>query len=768
MENTRQYLESPPRNTPALLRRRVVAAVTALTAAGALVLVSATPAHASVPFTIQSLNGSNNNSSNPTWGQAGTNYSRVGNANYADNRSQPVSGPNSRFISNRIFNDSHQNIFSERRITQWGWTWGQFLDHTFGLRDGNGTTANIPFNSADPMEEFTNTLGYIPFTRSAAAPGTGVTNPRQQVNTQSSYIDAEAVYGTTNSRLEWLRDGSVDGNVTNNAATLMLPGNYLPRKDARGNPATAPAMDVDGRLLANPDDAAVAGDVRANENLALTATQTLFAREHNRIVALLPGSLSAEDRFQIARRIVIAEQQYITYNEFLPAMGVSLPKYTGYKSNVNATISNEFATVGYRAHTQVHGEFVVRTEASRYSPAEIAALQAQGVTVTPAGPQTILEIPLNVAFFNPDLVEQVELGPALQGLGFIPQYNNDEQIDNQLRSVLFQVPVSGNPQCLDGPGLPACFDGVIDLGAIDVERGRDHGMPTYNQMRQAYGLPTKSSFTAITGESTESFPSDPELTPGNEVNDPDSLDFLSLRNIDGVNIPLNDPTAQRAATDGTRRTTVAARMKAVFGNVNSVDAFTGMLAEPHVANTEMGELQLAIWTKQFTALRDGDKFFYGNNQGLSWIKNTYGIDYRRTLAEIIASNTDIPLTSLEPNVFLVADEELPAATCRVNYYVEDSWNGGFHAHIGITNLGTTAINGWTLRFRFANGQTFTYEWDAWFNVSNSQVTGDDDTWNQTIPAGGTIPEVAFDATWDNYTNSEPPWITLNNKRCNVT
>ncbi len=84
-------------------------------------------------------------------------------------------------------------------------------------------------------------------------------------------------------------------------------------------------MAVDGRLLANPNNAAVAGDVRANENLALTATQTLFAREHNRIVSLLPTSLSAEDRFQIARRIVVAEQQYITYNEFLPAMGVVLP-----------------------------------------------------------------------------------------------------------------------------------------------------------------------------------------------------------------------------------------------------------------------------------------------------------------------------------------------------------------------------------------------------------------------------------------------------------
>ena len=65
----------------------------------------------------------------------------------------------------------------------------------------------------------------------------------------------------------------------------------------------------------------------------------------------------------------------------------------------------------------------------------------------------------------------------LQGIGLEAEYRNDEQIDNQLRSVLFQIPVAGNPQCLDGPTLPQCFRGVVDLGAIDVERGRDHGMP---------------------------------------------------------------------------------------------------------------------------------------------------------------------------------------------------------------------------------------------------------------------------------------------------
>src|SRR5206468_3028593 len=110
-----------------------------------------------------------------------------------------------------------------------------------------------------------NDLGVIPFTRSRAAPGTGVTNARQQVNTESSYIDAAAVYSTNAGELEWLREGPFDGNMANNGAPLLMQNNFLPRRDARGDPSAAPAMDIDGRLRANPNRTMVAGDQRANE-----------------------------------------------------------------------------------------------------------------------------------------------------------------------------------------------------------------------------------------------------------------------------------------------------------------------------------------------------------------------------------------------------------------------------------------------------------------------------------------------------------------------
>ncbi|MFL6145254.1 MAG: peroxidase family protein [Labedaea sp.] len=719
-------------------------------------------ATAAVPFAIQSLDGSGNNAANPAWGQSGRPYARVAAARYADGRSQPVAGPNARMISNRVFSDVAQNIFSSRQLDAWGWTWGQFLDHTFGLRQSGTENENIPFNAADPLEQFRNDLGTIAMQRSAAASGTGATNPRQQINTESNYIDSASVYSSSPTRLDWLREGSVDGNPTNNSARLLLQNNYLPRKTARGNAAAAPAMDVDGILLANPNSAMVAGDVRANENLFLTTTHTLFAREHNRIVASLPASLSEEDKFQIARRVVIAEQQFITYNEWLPAMGVSIPAYSGYKNNVDATLSNEFATVGYRAHSQIHGEMEIEAEADTYTQAQLDAFEAQGLEVTQDGGEVAIVIPLNKGFFNPDLVPNLQLGPLAEAIGAEAQYSNDEMIDNQLRSVLFKVPNTTNPDCLDGPTLPQCFNGVTDLGAIDIERARDHGMPTYNQMRQAYGLPAVTSFTQITGEASQTFPA------GTGVNTPNSLDFTQLRDpFNTVIDPADDVRATTVVSDITRRTPIAARLAAIYGNnVNNVEAFVGMVAEKHVAGSEFGPLQRAMWTREFTRLRDGDRFFFGNDPGLTFIRNTYGIDFRSNLGDIISRNADIPRAELPSNVFFTHGDN-PPTSCRVTYTVTNQWDTGFQVSQNITNTGSVPITNWTERFTFANGQQVTQLWNGVVTQDQNRVPAQNASWNAVINPGQTIQDVGFTATRTGSTNARPTAISLNTTACSI-
>jgi hypothetical protein len=563
-------------------------------------------------------------------------------------------GPPARYISNRVFNDLGQNLFSENGISQLGWVWGQFLDHTFGLRNEHrGETAAIPFDAKDPLERFKDDLGTIDFARTPAAVGTGKTTTRQQTNTVSSFIDGYSVYGGTQKRLEWLRLGPVDGKISNNSASLFLPGGYLPQADARGNKDIAPGMDLMGQLVTHPATAAVAGDVRANENIALTATHTLFAREHNRIVSRLPDSLSNQERFQIARRVVVAEQQYITYHEFLPALGVHLPPYRGYDPNVNPSLSNEFATVGYRVHSMVHGEIEPAAPVGTYSQAQLRAFRAQGIPSEVEGKNVTLVIPLGVAFGNPNLLTTVGLGPTFEGLADERQYKNDEQIDDSMRSILFQIPKPGieDPTVCGEPKVnPKCYSAVQDLGAIDIQRNRDHGIPPYNQLRVAYGLEPKDSYQAITGERSAEFPRTKLVSRRDAIDDPDILGFTKLTDDKGATIPLKDDEAQEEAVVGVRRSPLAARLKAVYGpgNINKVDAFVGMLAEPHVRGTEFGELQLAMWKKQFAALRDGDRFFYLNDPMLASIRQKYGIDYRHTLADVIKVNTD---ADVSPDVF---------------------------------------------------------------------------------------------------------------------
>jgi hypothetical protein len=177
-------------------------------------------------------------------------------------------------------------------------------------------------------------------------------------------------------------------------------------------------------------------------------------------------------------------------------------------------------------------------------------------------------------------------------------------------------------------------------------------MPSYNALRVAYGLVPKRSFTAITGENTASFPRELVALGARAIDDPRILEFVELRDADGNVIRSGSEEALEDAVVGTRRTTLAARLRAVYGSVDRLDAFVGMVSERHVRGTEFGELQLAMWKTQFEALRDGDRFFYANDPDLEAIRRQYGIDYRRTLASVIRLNTGVAVAT---NPFEVVD-----------------------------------------------------------------------------------------------------------------
>lgn len=105
------------------------------------------------------------------------------------------------------------------------------------------------------------------------------------------------------------------------------------------------------------------------------------------------------------------------------------------------------------------------------------------------------------------------------------------------------------------------------------------------------------------------------------------------------------------------------------------------------------------------------------------------------------------------------------SSCRVTYTITNEWPGGFQADVTITNTGTTAINGWTLRWTFANGQQINQIWNASHSQSGAQVTVTNVSWNGTIAPNGTA-SFGFLGSWTG-TNARPTAFTVNNSTCSV-
>ncbi|HEX6344182.1 cellulase family glycosylhydrolase [Umezawaea sp.] len=101
--------------------------------------------------------------------------------------------------------------------------------------------------------------------------------------------------------------------------------------------------------------------------------------------------------------------------------------------------------------------------------------------------------------------------------------------------------------------------------------------------------------------------------------------------------------------------------------------------------------------------------------------------------------------------------------CAVSYKVASQWQGGFGADVTIRNTGTAAVNGWTLRWTFANGQTVTQMWNATAGQSGTQVSAVNVPYNAAIAAGGSV-GFGFNASWTG-TNAVPTAFTLNGAAC---
>ena len=492
----------------------------------------------------RSLDGSGNNLANPTWGQAGIPLLRVTPVGYTDGVSAMPDrgGTNPREISNRVCMQNNPNP-SALGLTDYVWAWGQFLDHELDLTEAADPEelAAIPVDRGDPNLP---RGGMIPFRRSEHVPSPN--GPRQQLNRLSAYVDAANVYGVDPDRLKVLRADNGRLAVTpdvDHGDLLPLNTTGLPNAGSDRMPA--------GNLF-------LAGDVRANEHAVLTSMHTLFVREHNRLCAEFQAQGLTDDEalFQKARKFVGAIMQAITYSEFLPSIlgSDAIPSYPGYKGDVDAGIANVFSTACYRiGHSMLSSSL-------RVGASETLALRD--------------------AFFSPGLIFDRGIEPFLDGLHRQQMQQVDVEIIDDVRSFLF-----------DPPAPPL----LMDLAALNIQRGRDHGLPSYNDCREAFGLARRTSFDEITG----------------------------------VNRTAN-------------------RLRQAYGSVDDVDPWLGGLAEDHVPGAAMGEFFRTVLIDQFVRVRDGDRFWFDNDSDLTPAERAEIAGTR--LSDVINRNTGL---SVPADVFHV-------------------------------------------------------------------------------------------------------------------
>ena len=552
----------------ALEPRMLLAADLDLTSASKAIDVGSSVLNAEV----RNVDGSGNNLADSSQGAAKTNVIRFGYpAVYPDGHGDAIEvdgQPNARDISNSI-NAQDESIINDRYLTDWIVQWGQFLTHdlvlTLNSADSNvlsdGTAGDFSIAINDPNDP----LGpnAIPLNRSNFDPETGTPdlidspfgprpNWREQTNSVTSYIDASNVYGSDAERAAALRT-FVDGK-------LKLTEDGLLPVNTDGLPNDDP-LRLSEKLY-------LAGDVRANEQVGLTALHVVFAREHNRLADLIKAqddSLTDEQIYQLARRIVGAEMQIIAYEEFLPALlGETAPDANDYQydDTVDASITNSFATAIFR-----YGH----------------SMQSANLQLVDDDGNNVGQLSLAEAFFNPDFLgenpDNVDM--LLNGLASQTAQENDVQLVDEVRNFLFGPPGAGG----------------LDLAALDIQRGRDHGLPDYNSLRAFYGLERVTSFEEIT--------SAPEIQT---------------------------------------------RLEELYDSVDNVDAFIGAIAEDHLSGSSAGELVNAVTVNQFERLRDGDRFFYTGDEVLQSELVRSVIDIKHvTLSEILQQNTG--LTNLQNNVF---------------------------------------------------------------------------------------------------------------------
>ncbi|KAK2837241.1 hypothetical protein Q5P01_014453 [Channa striata] len=549
-----------------------------------------------------------NNIKNSRWGSSNTPFTRWLPAEYQDRISLPKGWdpllpinnqilPLVREVSNRILRFTNPTVDNDPLYTHLVTLFGQWTDHdltftpsspvitSYGSSVACDQTCDrrepcfpIKIPSIDPRFGV-NSQQCIPLIRSAATCGSGLDNffgdvtPREQINTLTAFIDVGQVYGSDDVKARSLRDLTTDkGLLRVNTEYRDNGRELLPFVNSSVNICANRAL-ITGSGQEVP--CFLAGDGRSSENIALASLHTLLLREHNRLaraLAKLNPDWNGDRIYQEARKILGGYFQVLTFRDYLPHIvgpdfvAKHLSNYPGYDANVDPSIANVFATAAYRfAHLAIQ-PIIFRLDEE---------YQEHRLYPSP---------PLHKTFFASwRLIFEGGLDPILRGLvGRQAKLNTQSKMmTDELRDKLFQFTEKL----------------ALDLAALNMQRGREHGIPGYNKWRGFCGL-----------------------------TQPKTLSELA--------IVMNNSVLAKNLMD-------------LYGTPDNIDVWLGGVAEPFVPGGRVGPLLGCLISKQFARIRQGDRFWW-ENDGVFTAAQRSSLA-QTSFARIICDNTGI--TEVPQNPF---------------------------------------------------------------------------------------------------------------------
>ncbi|XP_055905200.1 peroxidase-like [Eupeodes corollae] len=562
----------------------------------------------------RSLDGSCNNLDNPQFGLSNYKYGRLLPPKYSDGINQPrlsVDGgplPNARLISLSLFGELD---VPDKNFTLINMQFGQVLTGDF-TRIANGTASSknvsklseryVPcctqdgqylernpklcYNLDIPPEDLLNVQAgneCMNFVRTLTDEETNCNyngGPVEQLNAVTSYLDLSLLYGSTAETNRLLR--------TFNGGRLIVEERngqtWLPK-----SPNTTQVCFVEDES----DVCYTGGDISVNTSPGFSILVTMYLRQHNRLadeLAKLNPHWCDEVLFQEARRILIAQIQHITYYELLPfflgrenmlrnKLIYDVPPdshVNDYNPQVDATTLNEFATGAFRHfHSQCEGRLDLVTEMR----------------------SVVGSLRLSDWFFRPEIIEAGDNFDLLsRGMGWQPQQLTDNNIDREVKHFL-----SRRNMTLGG-----------DLRAIDTHRGRDHGLPTYNDFREFCGIKRATSWS-------------------------DFEDFINVQSVEGL---MN-----------------------LYKSPEDVDFTVGGSLEHPVPGTLAGPTFLCILTEQFYRTRVGDRYFFEtDNPKTGFTKDQLKEIRKSTIARIMCDNGN-QIKTMQPKAFITVSNTNPIMPC---------------------------------------------------------------------------------------------------------